>query len=135
MKSSKSTIVSLLLVLFISASAMAQSGAKVITVVNKASWCPVCQKNGKRAMSVLMAGNQNGVVQFVTNDLSNEKTIQTSAEKLKELNLYQTMKKYKSTGMVYFFDAGSKTLISEISLAQSNQKLARALLVAKKMAQ
>ena len=71
MKTSKSIFISMLLVLFVSVSAMGQSGPKVIAVVNKASWCPVCQKNGKRAISVLMANNQDGAVQFVFNNLSN----------------------------------------------------------------
>jgi thiol-disulfide isomerase/thioredoxin len=134
MKTSKSIVISLMLVLLVSASAMAQSGSKVIAVVNKASWCPVCQKNGKRAMSVLMRNNQDGAVRFVFNNLSNKQTKQKSAETLKKLDLYKTMSKFKSTGVVYFFDAKNKSLISHISLARSNKKLAEALTNSEKMA-
>jgi hypothetical protein len=113
---------------------MAHPGAKVIAVINKASWCPVCQKNGKRAMSVLMDNNKDGSVQFVDNNLSNKMTIQKSAMKLKNMMLYNTMSKYKSTGVVYFFDAKSKRMISHISLARSNHELAKAMADAKMMA-
>lgn len=134
MKTSKSIFISMLLILFVSVSAMAQSGPKVIAVVNKASWCPVCQKNGKRAMSVLMRNNQDDAVQFVFNNLSNKQTKQKSAEALKKLDLYKIMSQFNSTGVVYFFDAKNKNLISHISLARSNQKLASALSNSKKMA-
>jgi len=134
MKTSKSIFISMLLVLFVSVSAMGQSGPKVIAVVNKASWCPVCQKNGKRAISVLMANNQDGAVQFVFNNLSNKQTKQNSSEELKKVDLYQIMSQFNSTGVVYFFDAKSKKLISYISLARSNKQLARALLNSIKIA-
>lgn len=127
MKTSKSILASLFLVLFLSATAMAHPRAKVIAVINKASWCSVCQKNGKRAMSALMDHNKNGAVQFVVNNLSDKKTIQKSNMRLKKLALLKKMSKFKNTGVVYFFNAKSKHLISHISLAKSNQQLADAM--------
>lgn len=127
MKASKSILASLVLVLFLSVAAVAHPRAKVIAVINRASWCPVCQKNGKRAMSVLMGHNKNGAVQFVFNNLSNKKTIQKSNMRLRKLALYKKMSKFKNTGVVYFFNAKSKHLISHISLAKSNQELADAM--------
>ena len=47
MKTVKSILVSVVLVLLVSVSAMAQSNAKVIAVINKADWCPTCQQNGR----------------------------------------------------------------------------------------
>ncbi len=127
MKTMKTIFSSLALVALFSASAMAQSGAKVIAVVNKADWCPSCEKNGERAMSALMESNKEGLVQFVANDLTNDETKAKCAVELKKVGLNEAVADKKYTGMVYFFNAKTKELVSEISVAKSNQELAMAL--------
>lgn len=123
----KTILTSFALVALLSVSAMAQSGAKVIAVVNKADWCPTCEKNGERAMSALMESNKEGLVQFVANDLTNEETKTKCAVELKKVGISEAVADKKHTGMVYFFNAETKELISEISVAKSNQELAKAL--------
>jgi len=60
MKTVKSIFTSMILALMVSASVMAQSEPKVVAVVNKADWCPVCQANGERAMAAFMNNNKDG---------------------------------------------------------------------------
>lgn len=116
----------MLMILF-SMSAMAQSDARVIGVINKADWCSVCEKNGKRAMKALKSANQDGAVKFVPNDLTNDQTKKASAKRLKELELYEKMASRNSTGVVFFFDAKTGKLIDRISVASSNRKLTAAV--------
>jgi len=132
MKTTKSILVSLVLVLLVSVSAMAQSGAKVIAVINNANWCSVCQKNGERAMAAFMANNKDGAIQFVANDLTNDDTKKKSSEELKKLGLDQAISEYKGTGVAYFFNSQTKVLISKVSVAESDQELAEALVTARK---
>src|SRR6056297_3547732 len=127
MKTMKTILTSFILVTLFSVSVMAQSSAKVIAVINKADWCPVCEKNGERAMKALKSANQDGAVKFVPNDLTDDQTKKASAKRLKELGLYDKMESHNGTGVVFFFDAETKELIDRISVAKSNQKLTAAV--------
>jgi len=132
MRHTKSIFTSILMIMLFSMSAMAQSEARVIGVINKADWCPVCEKNGPRAMKALKGANQEGVVKFIGNNLTNEETKKKSAMMLKKHGLYEKMKAENSTGVVFFFDAESKELIDQISVSKSSKKLAEAVHSVKK---
>lgn len=132
MKVSKSILVSLAFILMITASATAQSDAKVIAVVNHAEWCPACKGNGERAQGAFMENNQDGTIQFVVNDLTTDETKQKSAKELKKVGLDKVMEQNKGTGVAYFFNAGTKGLITSISVTKTNEELAAAMLTAKK---
>jgi len=128
----KTILTSFVLVILISVSAMAQSGAKVIAVVNKADWCPTCEKNGKRAMAALMENNKDEAVQFVVNDLTSKETKAKCAVDFKKAGVDQAIAEFNTTGMVYFFNAETKELISQISVAKSDQELALTMADVKK---
>lgn len=132
MKSIKTIFASLILIALVSVSAFAGTGSKVIAVVNKAEWCPTCQKNGMRAMEAFKANNQDMAIQFVANDLTNDETKAKSAEELKEFGLDKVIAAYPGTGVVYFFNSETKALISQVSVAKPDQELAAALVTAKK---
>ncbi len=132
MKTTKSIFASLVLILLVSVSAMAQSEAKVIAVVNHAEWCPACKNNGERAHAAFMENNKDGAVQFVVNNLTNDETKKASAEELKKVGLDKAMAPYTGTGVAYFFDAKTKVLINQVSVAKPNDELAQALVTAKK---
>jgi len=132
MKTTKSILARLVLILLVSVSAMAQSESKVIAVINKAEWCSVCQQNDQRAMAAFMENNKDMAIQFVANDLTNEETKKKSAAELKKFGLDKTMENYKGTGVAYFFNSGTGALISQVSVAKTDQELAEALLTAKR---
>lgn len=131
MKTLKFIYTSLILVLVSTISLTAQSNAKVFGVINEAKWCPTCQHNGERAMKAFNTNNKDGKFQFVMNNLTNDKTKKVSAEELKKLGLADAVAPYKGTGMVYFFNADTKKLISKISIAKSDEELAKAMKSAK----
>jgi thiol:disulfide interchange protein len=132
MKTIKTIFASVILIALVSVSAFAGTGAKVIAVVNKADWCPTCQKNGDRAMTTFMENNKDMAIQFVANDLTNDETKAKSAEELKKLGLDKAIAAYPRTGVVYFFNSETKALISQVSVAKPDQELAAALTTAKK---
>lgn len=131
MKTTKSILVSLTLILLVTVSAMAQTEAKVIVVVNKATWCHVCEENGARAMAAFMANNIDKVFLFVANDLSTDDTKKSSLEEIKKLGLESTVADLKYTGMAYFFNAQTKELIHQVSVAKSDAEIATAMVTAK----
>ena len=132
MKATKSILASLMLIGLFSLSAMAQQDAKVIAVVNRADWCPICKANGKRAHEVFMENNKDHSIKFLTNDLTNAETIGKSDEVLKKYGLDKIMKNYNGTGVIFFFNPKTKALIEQISAAQSNKELMAAMQTAKK---
>ncbi len=132
MKTKMSFIFSLAMILFLSVSAMAQSDSKVIAVINHAEWCSVCKNNGERAQAAFMKSNKDGAIQFLTNDLTDEASKRKSATALKKVGLDKVMEENKWTGRAYFFDAETKKLITKISVARSDEKLADAVATAKK---
>ncbi len=132
MKTLKSILTSFMLIILVGLSASAQSNTKVIAVVNEAEWCPACKSNGERAMNAFKENNKDAVFQFVKNNLTNDETKLKSNNKLKELGLFDAMAEFKGTGVVYFFNAETKALISKIGISKSNEELATAMVSAKK---
>ncbi|MGA9649814.1 hypothetical protein [Pedobacter sp.] len=109
--------------------------AKIIAVVNKASWCTVCKENGPRFEKEIMPmvmGDKN--VSMVVNDLSDDKTKASSQAMLQKAGIPSFAKEHNATGALYFVDAKSKKVISEVSLAKSNEEIKTAYMsaVAKK---
>ncbi len=135
MKNLKTILTSVVFIMLLSVTAFAGNGSKVIAVVNKADWCPVCEKNGMRAMETFKENNKDMAIQFVGNDLTNDETKAKSAAELKKVGLDKAMAEYKGTGVAYFFDADSKKLINKVSVAKSNEELAEAMETAKKSAE
>jgi thiol-disulfide isomerase/thioredoxin len=132
MKNSKSLLITMVLTLIVSVSLMAQPELKVIAVLNKADWCPVCRAHDKRAIPALIENNTDGAVKFVVYDQSNDQTTEKTAEDLKTVGLEHAIEKHDGAGMVSFFNYKTKAYISQISFAESNDKLTEALNLAKK---
>ena len=126
----KKLLVATLLFMGIAISGFAQS-VKVIALVNKASWCPVCQANGPRfEKDIMPMAMANKDVQIVMNDLSDDKTIAATVPMLKKAGIVSFAKKNTDTGTLYFIDAKSKKLISQVSLAQSDEEIKKVFMAA-----
>ncbi|WP_354332731.1 hypothetical protein [Pedobacter sp. CG_S7] len=83
--------------------------AKVIALVNKASWCHVCQENGPRFQKDIMPmAMQNKNVKIVVNDLSNDNTKAASLPMLQKAGIENFASKNTGTGMLYLIDAKTK---------------------------
>jgi thiol-disulfide isomerase/thioredoxin len=135
MKTVKSIFASFILIALVSVSAFAGTDSNVIAVVNKAEWCPTCQKNGMRAMETFKANNEDMAIHFIANDLTDDESKKKSAEALEKVGLAKVMADHKGTGVVYFFDAESKELINQVSVAKPNEELAEAIATAKRGAE
>lgn len=126
----KKLLVATLLFMGIAISGYAQQ-AKIIALVNKASWCPVCQANGPRfEKNIMPMAMQNKDVQIVMNDLSDDKTKAASLPMLEKAGIASFAKKNTGTGTLYFIDAKSKKLISEVSLAKSDDEIKKVYMAA-----
>lgn len=124
----KQSIFAFALAMVLSISVNAQNpDPKVIALVNKASWCHVCQANGPRFEKEIMPMvMENKDVQIVVNDLSNDETKAISKDMLEKAGISKFAQKNTATGMLYFLDANTKKLISKISLVESNEEIKKA---------
>lgn len=124
----KATTIALLVMLFLSVKTFAQmpmadmSKAKIIAVVNKASWCPVCKAHGQNVGMVLMPYMKQGLA-VLMNDLSDETTKTASARELKSAGVYPAVKGVKETGVVIFVDAKTHKKLGETTIAISDDDL------------
>ena len=103
--------------------ANAQEGRKVIAVINKADWCPVCQTNGEKMMKEVMPVFNESNVQFIMNDLTSDATKADSKMGLDKANVYGAVKKISATGWVLLVDAETGKLLDKISVAAPAERL------------
>lgn len=121
MKNTKSILIVLMMVL--GASIFSQNNAKVIVVVNKADWCSICRANGQRAMETFMGNNTDQNFQLVIHDVTTEESKKQSNVELTQLGLSKIINDHNGTGIFYFFDAKSKKILAQISVANTNEEI------------
>lgn len=101
----------------------AQGGRKIIAVINKADWCPVCQSNAEKMMNEVIPVFNESNVQFVINDLTNDATKVDSKMGLDKVKVYDAVKKISATGWLLLVDAETGKLLDKISVAEPVEKL------------
>ena len=80
----------------ISVTAFAQN-SKIIVLINKASWCPVCKANEPRFIKEVLPNISNhSEAKIIFNDLSNHKTKEESKHEIEKEGLDQFIQKNKS---------------------------------------
>lgn len=104
-------------------SLLAQEGKKIIAVINRADWCPVCQANGEKMMNEVMPVFKESTVQFMMNDLTNENTKEDSKKMLTDKNVYAAVEKTTSTGVLLLVDLATGKLLEKISVTESAEKI------------
>jgi hypothetical protein len=104
-------------------SATAQSSPKVIAVINRADWCPVCKANGPRVMQEVMPACKDMKVKFVMNDLTDKKTMVQSKAALQKDDVYKAVEGQRSTGLIILVDNKTKKVVQTISVAEPTDKI------------
>lgn len=100
---------------------------KVIALMNKASWCPVCQDHGMHFMKdIAPMVMKNPEVKMVVNDLSNDQTRASSMQMLEQAGITHFAEENDATGRIYFLDAKTKKLLSTVSIAQPDIQIMKA---------
>lgn len=98
--------------------------AKVIVMVNTATWCPACAGNGARVeKEILSSYMKNPEVSIVVNDMSNDETKKTSKASCEKAGITSVADANKGTGVIYFVDAKTKKVISQISVTKSTEEI------------
>lgn len=98
--------------------------AKIIVMVNTASWCPACKANGERVeknvISQLMTKSN---CEIIVNDLTNEETKTNSKRKCDAAGITEVASNNSGTGMIYFINSKTKEIVSKISVVKSNDEI------------
>ncbi|THU35802.1 hypothetical protein FAM09_20595 [Niastella caeni] len=114
--------------------------SKIFAVINRADWCSICKANGERFGKNIIPYASKGLV-IITNDLTDDSTIEKSKAELKRSSLYMQIYETRrkgvgrmmqvcgfihgknrsiATGIVTFIDAKTRKVLSEKSLAIAN---------------
>ncbi len=107
--------------------AFAQDGTKVIALVTKASWCPVCKKNGDRMAKEVFSSYMDGKLKVVMNDVSDENTKKESQKEIENNKIGEIASKSKSTGIITLIDIKTGKVVSTISVGKSTEKVKKAI--------
>lgn len=98
--------------------------AKIIVMVNTATWCPACAGNGERVEKTVLSNYmKNPKVSIVVNDMSNDETKATSKASCEKAGISTIAQANKGTGVIYFIDAKTKTVLSQISVTKSTEEI------------
>jgi thiol-disulfide isomerase/thioredoxin len=133
MKNLKSILFVAILSLF-SSYASAQSSPKVIVVLNHASWCSICKANGTRAFEVFEENNKDNSFKIIANDISDEKSRSIAKADIKTTGLEKTPQQAYSAGVLSFYDAKTKKLLAQVSVAHTSEEIAKTMDYAKSLA-
>lgn len=98
--------------------------AKVIVMVNTATWCPACAGNGARVEKEILSNYmKNPKVSIVVNDMSNDETKKKSKASCEKAGISAVADANKGTGVIYFVDAKTKKVLSQISVTKSTEQI------------
>ena len=97
--------------------------AQVIAVINRADWCHVCKENGSKVMNDIMPSFKMGEVDFIMNDLTDEKTMEASMMNLEKAGVYNAVKKEKMTGSIVLINKKTGKEIERISVAKPTEEI------------
>lgn len=101
--------------------------AKVIVMVNTASWCPACKANGQRVeQNVISQYMKNEKCEIVVNDLSNDETKAASKTKCDNAGITDVASNNKGTGVIYFINSITKEVIAQISVTKTDEEIKKA---------
>lgn len=107
--------------------AFAQNNAKVIALVTKAGWCPVCKKNGDRMAKEVFSAYMGGNLKIVMNDLTDDNTKKESQKEIEANKIAEVAAKSTSTGIITLIDVKSGKVISTISVGKPTDKVKKAI--------
>ena len=110
-------------IMLLSLSASAQT-SKVVAIVNKADWCSICKAYAGRTVEAFTANNSDSYFQFIVNDITNEDTKKTSQPAVKKVGLEKTVENSLASGVLSFYDAKSKKLLAQVTVANSPEEIA-----------
>jgi hypothetical protein len=125
MKNVKSILTAILFTL--SVSVFAQSNPKVITVVNKADWCSICQNYAGRTVATFTENNKDNFFQFILNDITNDDTKKASKPAIVKAGLGNSLQDAYGAGVLSFYDAKTKKLFAQVTVANSTEEVAKTM--------
>jgi hypothetical protein len=100
------------------------SDAKVIAIVNKADWCSICKAYAGRTVTTFTENNTDNYFQFIVNDITNEETKKTSKPAITKVGLEKTLDGSLAAGVLSFYDAKTKALLAQVTVANTAEEVA-----------
>lgn len=107
---------------------------KVVAIVNKADWCSICKAYAGRTVATFTENNNDNYFQFIVNDITNEDTKKISKTAIKKVGLEKTLEGSLAAGVLSFYDVKTKTLLAQVTVANSAEEVAATMKVVREKA-
>lgn len=124
MKKSILILFAVLSIAFTLSSFKSTSDVKVIAIVNKADWCSICKAYAGRTVATFTENNTDNYFQFIVNDITNEETKKTSKPAIAKVGLDKTLHGSLAAGVLSFYDAKTKALLAQVTVANTADEIA-----------
>jgi hypothetical protein len=98
--------------------------AKVIAIVNKADWCSICKAYAGRTVATFTENNTDNYFQFIVNDITNDDTRKASKPSIQKVGLVSPLQDAYGAGVLSFYDAKTKKLLAQVTVANSAEEVA-----------
>jgi hypothetical protein len=108
--------------------------AKVFVIANKADWCSICKAYAGRTVSTFTENNADGYFQLIVNDITNESTKKASKPAIAKVGLEKSLKGALAAGVLSFYDAKTKNLLAQVTVANSEEEVAATMKAAREKA-
>ena len=96
---------------------------KVIAIANRADWCSICKAYAGRAVATFTENNKDNYFQFILNDVTNEETKKNSKPAIVKVGLEKTLDGSLAAGVLSFYDAKSKKLLAQVTVANTPEEI------------
>ena len=96
---------------------------KVIAIANRADWCSICKAYAGRAVATFTENNKDNYFQFILNDVTNEETKKSSKPAIVKAGLEKTLDGSLAAGVLSFYDAKSKKLLAQVTVANTPEEI------------
>ena len=100
---------------------------KVIAIVNKADWCSICKSYAGRTVATFTENNSDNFFQFIVNDITNDETKKASKPAITKQGLEKTLNGSLAAGVLSFYDAKTKVLLAQVTVANTSEEIANTM--------
>ena len=108
--------------------------AKVIAIVNKASWCSICKAHAGRTVQTFTENNKDSFFKFLVNDITNEESKKASRPEIAKAGFEKVLDGSPGAGVLSFYDAKTKKMLAQVTVANTSEELIATMQMAREKA-
>lgn len=124
----RKTILLVFLTLAAGSSSLAQNTEKLVVMVTRANWCPICRANDRKIKEELIpAYATSKEISIIFNDVTNGHTKKISKPKLASHGVYEIAQNEQTTGMITLINPATGQVLQRVHVMYPIEDLEKAI--------